>query len=262
MDNSQIPPNQIPMQKPDPFAPQPPSDGPGLPPGTFEYVDESKKRNVKRIIEIAIVVVIAAVPLIMSLFKPEYSLQRSYAVLNPASYISGQSSQTWGSIITTAKKIIQPETKTTQENNQVTAPEEENILTNTPTTTQEPTISVTEATQETAYPTLTQKQIEVIKEVEEEQQNSKSTEEDPTPSPTQSYIFYPSTPEVYEQDGEDNEEPTATPTPTVTPTTLSPYAACYGKKKGDKCSYTSSSGKKTEGRCKTTFGGSLICVKD
>lgn len=248
MDTTQVPPGQ----KPSPTAVPPSSDTPGLPPGTFEYVDEHKKRNWKRIIEITIVVIIAAIPLTMSLFKPEYSFEKSYAVLNPASYVSGESYQIWGSIITTAKNIIQPETKPSQEENNQTVLLEV-TPTNTPTPTTEPEKEPTQAPQEAVYPTLSKEQIEVFTQIEEE----------PTAYPTKSYIFYPTSP-ASNQENEEEKYPTATPTtkPTATPTTSSPYAACNGKHKNDKCSYTLPSGNKVEGKCKTAYGGSLICVKD
>jgi hypothetical protein len=254
MENTPLPPNQKP-----PAPPVPSSDVPGLPAGTFEYVEETKKRSWKRIIEIAAVVVVAVIPIVISLFKPEYSLTRSYAILNPASYINGQSSQTWGSFVTTAKKFIQPqsETKTTTEtSNQGNVPGGENSPAGVDSN---PTVVPTQPSQEEIYPTLSQDQIEYIIYNEQEQDNgiNYSTQPDPTASPTK--IPTPTktpTPTPSSNEGS-NSQSNATATPT--PSSTSPYVACDGKKKEDKCSYTYH-GYKIDGRCKPTYNNDLICL--
>jgi hypothetical protein len=262
MENTPVPPNQKP-----PTPPVPSSDVPGLPAGTFEYVEETKKRSWKRIIEIAAVVVVAVIPIVISLFKPEYSLTRSYAILNPASYVNGQSSQTWGNFVTTAKKFIQPqsETKTTTEiSNQGNVPGGEN---NPAGTDNNPTVVPTQPSQEVIYPTLSQDQIEYIiyNEREREDGINYSTQPDPTasptkiPPPTKTPTPTPTktpTPTPSSNEGSNSQSnPTATPTPSSS----SPYVACEGKKKDDNCSYTSY-GHKIDGRCKPTYNNKLICV--
>lgn len=262
MGNVPTSPNQLPGQNINP-SPQPSSDVPGLPPGTFEYVDTSKKRNWLRIIEICAVIIVISIPIVLTLFKKDYSFERTYAVLNPASFVTSPSYSPWSSFVTTAKKIIQPETATkNQENKESNVLTGEMTPTNTPTSSPEPTIAPTKAAKETIYPTLSQKQIDYINQIEEQnnQQNNEVTEEEPTPSPTIPYIFYPSEPPIYESDEEEEDaEPTLTPTITPTPPS-SPYVACRDKQIGNKCSYMSN-GIQIDGKCKQSNGIYLICVK-
>lgn len=216
------------------------SDAPNLPTGTFEYIDENKKRNWKKIIEISLLGVIAAVPLVLSLFKIDYSVQRAYEVVNPAYIGTSSTYEGWSGFISAAKNIILPATKT--EDKESTTIEQISI---TPTTTS--TTDSSEQSQMTEQNGSTG--------ASQAQTNYSTQSEEQSASPTviqqqeqaQEYIYYPK-PSSYE-------EPSSTVTPSVTPA----IAACTGKKNGDNCSFIYS-GYTINGRCKS-FNGHLICVQ-
>lgn len=240
MENTQ----PAPKSNPNPTTP----DLPNLPAGTYEYVDTNKKRNWKKIIEITLVVVIVSVPLVLSLFRVEYSLKRSYAVLDPAAFITKPSYETWGNIITAAKNIILQQTPTPTP-----------VLTPTPTVSTESTpVEPTQAAGDVTNPTQSQEQSQYSPDSQEqtssqtqteEQESTATQNEEQAANATQEYSYpSPSTSEEQEDD-ETSEQTTAT----------SATLACTGKKKNAACSYKSSYGYTIKGQCKTFYGGTLTC---
>lgn len=242
MENTSFPPGQ----KQNPPSQSPSSDLPGLPPGTFEYVDTGKKRNWKRILEIIIVVVIVSIPLALSLLREEQSFERTYAVLNPASFVTSPSYSVWSGVVTGMKRVILQETPTptptlTPSGTPTVIPTQQPVQDQNPITYPSQTEYQNATTQEeTVYPTESQ-----------EQESYQSEASLVAPSTQKS---------VEDQVNETHEKPTATPT--ITPTVSSPTAACYGKKKNDECSYTTYYGKKIEGECKSSYNNKLFCIDD
>jgi len=220
---------------------QPPSDLPDLPLGTYEYLDTKKKKKWIIISEIAAVLVIAAVPAILSLFKIDYPLERVYEVVNPAYVGTLPANQNWKSVINSTKEFVQSATETVSKNI--------NSSFNNEKTEQNLNITITPS------PTI------------QTQQNQAQQEVAPTSSPDISTSSPTAT-----------NTPISTLTPTLTPTsTPTPTAqaeqnnqdqqldeavyACFGKSYNSHCSYFSSNGQKVEGKCKISSGGYLICVK-
>lgn len=196
-----------------------PPDIPDLPLGSYNYIDN--KKNWKRILEIFGVVLIAAIPVILSFYKINYSVVRIYQAVSPEDIGTLSSSYgTWGGVIKAAKRIIQPV---------IIAPTQA-TPTPTPSPTPYPTVQTTNPTYESQtgeiiYPTAT-----------------------PIILPTEEII-------------EPSSTPTFTPTPTLTEEYIDPaIAACDGKEKNDRCSYTSQSGNEVHGRCKEFNYIFLVCV--
>jgi hypothetical protein len=216
---------------------QSPSDIPDLPPGTYEFVDTKKKRNWKKISEITAVLIIAAIPAIMSLFKVDYPMERVYEVVNPAYIGTLPVHQNWNSVITKTKELIKSTTESVNKNkisSTDNANTEQILITPTlsPSTKPSPT---TQPTQNGIQPTLTPTPI----------QNQNTT---PTSYPTES----PAT-------------PTFTPVPEPTQSSEQQewdqaFVACLGKKSNSRCSYFSANGNKIDGRCKISNSGYLTCI--
>ncbi|HSA83422.1 MAG TPA: hypothetical protein VLF20_00865 [Patescibacteria group bacterium] len=226
--------------------PPTPSDVPDLPPGSYEFVETSHKRNWKQFFEIVAVVVIAAIPLVLSLFYVNPSFERVYEVINPSYVSTTPSYQNLGGFIMEAKKIFQPGTSNSGS-------------TITPT----PTVVPTEVPQANSFfPEQSE---------EEEDYQSEMEQQEIYPVHEENYYYSGST-EV------PDEEPTMTPTltPTKTPTmtpspapreeeeddTNNPVSSdpCAGKEKNDSCYYTDPSGHIKTGVCKQSWGWSLVCM--
>lgn len=83
-------------------------DVPDLPPGTYEFIEVNKKRNWKRIFEIVAVVLIAAIPLLLSIFHVNPTFERVYEVISPAYVTTAVSYRSWGGLIMEARKLFEP----------------------------------------------------------------------------------------------------------------------------------------------------------
>jgi hypothetical protein len=221
MENAQLP--KTPHQETSTTSPSNAADNLNLPPGTFEYVD--KKINWKKFLEITGLVIIIAVPLVLSLNRINYTFTRNYQTVSPSDVGPLPSDyQIWGSFISATKKIFVPANVSTP------APTQTHPTSTPVPNTSQPQNQNNNSTQipgQIVYPTGTY------------------PTNTPTPIPTATITPIP----------------TLTPVPSPTPNTtgVNPaIVACYGKYNDSKCSYQAN-GDQIEGRCNYS-GGFYMCV--
>ncbi len=235
-------------------------------PPTVEYIET--KRNWKKIFEICAVIIIISIPLILSLFKIDYSVKSAYEVVNPAYVGTSSDYGTWGNIVTVAKKFIQP------------------VIQLTPQPTATPTLSPVPPAmrhqQEVQQPQHSEQSVPAQDQNWAQYQYPSQVNDSPLSYPPDVQMQEPtSTPtDIPTSIPTPTFRPTSTPTPTFRPTstptprpTMTPspapnndqidvyaaYTACYGKKNNAACSYQSSYGGIVNGKCKTSTEGYLTC---
>lgn len=232
MENAQLP--KTPLSEKSTTSPSNAADNLNLPPGTFEYVD--KKINWKKFFEITGLLIIIAVPLVLSLYRINYSFTRNYQTVNPSDVGPLPSDyQIWGSFISATKKIFVPEA----------APTPTTASTQTPTSTPVPYNAPNSQPGQSTNQGTSQPQNQNYSPYVTYPTDVIYPTNIPTPIPT-------STPTPI---------PTSTPIPTPTPDTrgVNPaIVACYGKFNDAKCSYQSN-GDQVEGRCNYS-NGFFMCV--
>ncbi len=237
MENTQLP-KTPPLEK-STTSPSNAADNLNLPPGTFEYID--KKINWKKFFEITGLVIIIAVPLVLSVYRINYSFTRNYQTVSPSDVGPLPSDyQIWGSFISATKKIFVPEA----------------VPTPTVATTQTPTSTPVPYNPSNSQPAQSTNQG-----TSQPQNQIYNSPQAPGQIVYPTDIIYPTNTPAPIPTSTPTPIPTSTPVPSPTPNTtgVNPaIVACYGKYNGANCSYQSN-GDHVEGRCGYS-NGFFMCI--